>query len=93
MSQCETLLAALKRGERLTVADALTHYGIYALSQRAGELRRSGHPVVSEMVAVGNGKRVAQYSYVAPSGNVVQVFDRPLSIPEIERLDAPRSAP
>lgn len=63
MTQCETLLAALRRGESLTVAEALTFYGIYALSQRAGELRRAGHPVKSEMVAVGNGKRVARYSY------------------------------
>ena len=62
-TQCYELLAALQRGERLTVAEALTRYGIYALSQRAGELRRAGWPVVSEMVKVESGKRVAQYRY------------------------------
>jgi hypothetical protein len=55
------LLKAFKRGERLTVAVALERYGIYALSQRCGELRRQGWPVVSEMVALESGKRVAQY--------------------------------
>ena len=62
-TQCYELLAALQRGERLTVAEALTRYGIYALSQRAGELRRAGWPVISEMVKVESGKRVAQYRY------------------------------
>lgn len=63
MTQCETLLAALRRGESLTVADALTFYGVYALSQRMGELKRAGHPIKAERVSVGNGKNVARYSY------------------------------
>ena len=61
MSQSEMLLDALKRGERLTVAEALTRYGIYALSQRAGELRREGYPVVATMTPLPSGKRVAVY--------------------------------
>ena len=69
MSQAERILEHLKRGEKLTVADALTFYGVYALSQRAGELRRAGHPVVSEMVTLSNGKRIAQYSYAPRSPN------------------------
>ena len=61
-TQCQTLLDALKRGEKLTVATALMQYGVYALSQRVGELRKAGHPITPRMVEV-NGKRIAQYSY------------------------------
>ena len=59
--QCKTLLEALKSGKTLTVAEALTKYGVYALSQRCGELRKLGYPVKSELVPVG-GKHVARYS-------------------------------
>ena len=62
MSQKAILIQAMRdRGERLTVAESLERYGIYALSQRAGELIRDGYPVVSEMVKVPSGKRVARY--------------------------------
>lgn len=61
MTQCEHLLQAFKKGERLTVAEALNRYGIYALSQRCTDLRKAGWPVQSEMIKVPTGKRVAQY--------------------------------
>lgn len=61
-TQCRLLLSAFKRGEYLTVMDALTKYGVYALSQRAGELRRMGWPIQSEMRTLPNGKRIAVYS-------------------------------
>ena len=61
MSQHATLLAALRRGECLTVADALSKYGCYALSQRMGELRRTHPEIEVEMVKVASGKRVARY--------------------------------
>ena len=62
MNQCEQLLEAMKRGESLTVADALSRYGVYALSQRCGELIKQGHPIRVEMITVSSGKRVAKYS-------------------------------
>tara|TARA_R110000868_G_scaffold150221_1_gene373217 strand:- start:569 stop:796 length:228 start_codon:yes stop_codon:yes gene_type:complete len=62
MTQCEQLLEAMKRGEQLTVAEAMARYGVYALSQRCGELIRQGHPVNVEMITVPSGKRVAKYS-------------------------------
>jgi helix-turn-helix protein len=62
MTQIETLKAAFDRGESLTVAEALTRFGIYALSQRVGQLDRSGYPVEHEMVTLPSGKRVARYS-------------------------------
>ena len=60
-TQCGRLLKAFQRGESLTVAEALTRYGIYALSQRCGELRRGGWPIIAEMVKVRSGARVASY--------------------------------
>ena len=61
-SQCELVLTHLKAGGSLTVAEALSRFGCYALSQRIGELKRAGHPIRSEMVKL-NGKRVARYWY------------------------------
>lgn len=61
--QCETILAALRSGERLTVAEALTRYGCYALSQRIGELKRQGWNIESQMKKLPSGKRVAEYFY------------------------------
>lgn len=62
MNQCEQLLEAMKRGEQLTVAEAMARYGVYALSQRCGELIRQGHAINVETIKVQSGKRVARYS-------------------------------
>jgi len=51
----------MKKGVRLTVAKALTEYVVYALSQRCGELRRMGWPIMSRLVEVESGARVALY--------------------------------
>lgn len=55
------LLMALKRGERLTPLVALERYACLSLSQRMGELRRSGWPIVSQTVTVNSGKNVSCY--------------------------------
>lgn len=59
--QLWTLIGALGRGERLTVALALSEYGCYALSQRMGELRALGWPIRSSTIALPSGKRVSEY--------------------------------
>lgn len=56
------LLNALKQGEKLTPLSALEKYRCFSLSQRMGELRRAGWPIVSQMVKLNSGKSVAQYS-------------------------------
>ena len=56
------LLAALKQGQKLTPLSALEKFHCFSLSQRMGELRRAGWPIVAVMVTVPSGKRVAQYS-------------------------------
>jgi hypothetical protein len=60
LTQVEILAEAFDRGERLTVAIALGRYGIYALSQRCGELAK-WFPVESRTVCLPNGKRVSEY--------------------------------
>jgi hypothetical protein len=60
-SQCYEILMALKNGKRLTVAIAITEHGVYALSQRIGELKRMGWPIQSRMVTTSGGARVAEY--------------------------------
>lgn len=60
-THCGILLRAFKRGERLTMRDALLQYGIGALSQRCGDLRRNGWPICTEMVEVKPGTRAACY--------------------------------
>jgi hypothetical protein len=62
MSQLQVLADALDRGERLTVAVALERYGVYALSQRMGELSRKwGYPVDSRTIETPTGKHVSEY--------------------------------
>ena len=60
-TQCYEILMYLKRGGRLTVAKALTEFGVYALSQRVGELKRAGWPIRSRMVEAVGGARIAEY--------------------------------
>jgi hypothetical protein len=50
-TQCYELLMAMQRGARLTVAKALIEHGVYALSQRMGDLRDDyGWPIRSRFV-------------------------------------------
>jgi hypothetical protein len=60
-TQCYELLRALQRGERLTVKTALDQYGVYALSQRMGELKRTGWPIQSASKKTEGGATVSVY--------------------------------
>ena len=60
-SQAYALLQAFQRGERLTVLSAIEKYGVYALSQRCGELRKAGWPIQSRTITTGTNKRVSEY--------------------------------
>jgi hypothetical protein len=46
-SQCTRILRLLAQGETLTTMKAMRRLGICALSQRAGDLKRQGWPIVS----------------------------------------------
>jgi hypothetical protein len=65
-TQNERLLDHLKAGGVVTNLDAWMELGIYALSQRIGELRRAGNNIESKMITVisprfGTKARVKQY--------------------------------
>ena len=60
-TQCYELLRAFQRGERLTVKTALDQYGVYALSQRVGDLKRLGWPVESASRKTEGGATVSVY--------------------------------
>lgn len=55
------ILLVLRAGVRLTVARALAEHGVYALSQRVGELKLLGWPVRSQIIALPSGKHCAEY--------------------------------
>lgn len=57
------LLQAFLRGEALTVLTAVNRYGVMALSQRVGEIRKLGWPVRrDDWLELPIGKRVKRYS-------------------------------
>ena len=62
LTQLEMIAQAFDRGEKLTVLTALHRYGIYALSQRCGELYKQGYPLHTESVKTPTGKWIAEYS-------------------------------
>jgi helix-turn-helix protein len=59
-TQHRMLLDAFSRKERLTVLSAIQKYGVYALSQRCGELKRMGWPIKSRTLQ-SNGKSFSEY--------------------------------
>lgn len=60
MTQHDLILNHLRSGGSLTVAQALNQLGIYALSQRIGDLRRMGHRIKDDW-AESHGKRFKRY--------------------------------
>lgn len=75
MTQCERLLARLKRGP-ITPLEAWSELGIYRLGARVFDLKEQGHEITKKMVAVSNkfGEecRVAKYTLLAPEGEAAQ---------------------
>lgn len=61
-TQRKMILTHLQSGRTLSVAQALTQYGIYALSQRIGELKRNGFPQIRTTMIKNGQKRYAEYS-------------------------------
>ena len=61
-TQCKRILAALKRGERLTQLDILNRFGAMQAGTRIFDLRKQGHPILTRMIRTNTGKRVAEYS-------------------------------
>ena len=64
MSQHHDIIAYLREHGTLTTGEALAKLGVYALSQRVGDINRGdyGVQIRADMIVVESGKRVAQYS-------------------------------
>jgi hypothetical protein len=60
-SQRERICRHLDAGGSLTPLEALRMFGCMRLGARVYDLQRQGYPVVTEMVRLANGKRVARY--------------------------------
>ena len=60
-SQEEMILAHLKSGKAITPLEALNLYGCFRLGARCWDLGQKGYNIVSKMVKLPNGKRVASY--------------------------------
>ena len=62
--QAAALDAYFAAGGSLTVTEAISAFGVYALSQRVGELRRNhGKPVISTWERTPEGAKIKRYKY------------------------------
>ena len=68
-TQCNRLLAYLRRGHSITPLQSWQELGIYRLAARIHDLRKDGHPIQDKAVKVpsrfGTTATVAQYSLPA----------------------------
>jgi Helix-turn-helix domain len=67
-SQSSRILAHLQAGHTLTPIEALNRFNCFSLSQRITELRRRGYQIITTMVDVPSGKRVAEYRLESSKG-------------------------
>ena len=65
MTQSERILRHLEDYGSITQMDAMKDYGIMRLASRVNDLRREGHPIITEVVTgknrYGEPTRWAQY--------------------------------
>jgi hypothetical protein len=60
-TQCNRILAHLKKGLTITSLEALQMFGCMRLASRISDLRKRGENIVVDRVKTANGKSVAQY--------------------------------
>lgn len=60
-TQKALILKALQQGDRLTHLDAEKRFDCLRLGARIYDLKKRGHNIISKMITVPSGKRVAQY--------------------------------
>jgi len=65
MSQNELILAALKRGDRLTAIDALNRFKCMRLASRISDLKAKGYTIYTHTIKDGD-KAYAQYYMTEP---------------------------
>jgi len=60
-AQTTEILAHLKAGNTLTAIDSVNRFRCLRLAGRILELRQQGHRIETEMVRIGERKRIALY--------------------------------
>ncbi|MDB4454932.1 helix-turn-helix domain-containing protein [bacterium] len=63
-TQTKMIKAHLDKGHSITAFEALKLYGCLRLASRMFDLKQSGYKFHKEMIIVGNGKRVAEYTKI-----------------------------
>src|SRR3990167_760038 len=61
MTQEDSILEALKRGEKITPLEALKYHNCMRLGARIFDLKQKGHDIKTKMVHGENGKIYASY--------------------------------
>ena len=61
-SQCFNIMQYLHNGNSLTSLEALNMFGCMRLPARVDDLRKEGHKIITTMIKLDSGKRVASYS-------------------------------
>ena len=60
-SQSKSIKEYLLTGKSLTSLDGLRLFKCWSLTQRVFDLRMKGLPIITEMILLESGKRVARY--------------------------------
>ena len=64
-SSTTKLLTALQKGKTFTVAQAAARFQMANVRARVDELRKSGHPIVTDLIPNRRtGRQVASYRYL-----------------------------
>lgn len=60
-SQCDMIIAYLKKGYSITQLDALNLFGCFRLASRVHDLRERGYNIKACKITTPSGKRVCEY--------------------------------
>lgn len=60
-SQCDMIIAYLKKGYSITQLDALNLFGCFRLASRVHDLRERGYNIIACRIMTPTGKRVCEY--------------------------------
>lgn len=60
-SQCDMIIAYLKKGYSITQLDALNLFGCFRLASRVHDLRERGYNIIACRITTPTGKRVCEY--------------------------------
>jgi uncharacterized protein (UPF0303 family) len=63
-TQTRAILAHLRQHRTITALEALDQHQCFRLAARIKELRHEGHHISTDMVEVGSGKRIAEYTLI-----------------------------